>query len=34
MDKLTLTNIIADYHALGRRLQKYIDQLSRSTTTR
>jgi chaperonin cofactor prefoldin len=28
MDKLTLSDIIADYHALGRRLQKYIDQLS------
>jgi chaperonin cofactor prefoldin len=23
----TLSSIIADYHALGRKLQKYIDQL-------
>jgi DNA-binding ferritin-like protein len=28
MDKITLSNIIEDYHTLGRRLQKYIDQLS------
>jgi hypothetical protein len=30
MDKQTLTKIIEEYHSLGRRLQKYIDNLPES----